>query len=186
MKKLVPNFLTLSRICLMPLSLFWLSNGSRSLALISYLVIAISDYGDGALARKWNTCSQLGIVLDQVSDKLVGLGFFWGLVSLGLCPVWFAVLITTLSLLLGLGYLFSQLSPSQSGPQPSLRSGKWSTGLQYFWIGCLIWNPSFITPLLNRGYTLLAILQFWVFIQYVIRLLRKKAQFFSHESRSFN
>lgn len=148
----------------MPVSLYFFFEGKDSVALILYLIIASTDFWDGFLARRWKVSSSLGIVLDQVSDKLVGLGFFTGLTLLGSCPVWFLLILIFTSLLLGFGYLFS-------GPQTTLKLGKWNTGLQYVWIGWVLLFPD-IKGLNQLVFIVLALLQIWVFVQYAYRMHR--------------
>lgn len=65
------NRLTISRIALTPplLALTWL--GYADWALPLYLVIALTDTLDGALARFRGETSKFGATLDQVSDKLL-------------------------------------------------------------------------------------------------------------------
>ena len=70
MKNIV-TFLTASRIILAPiifiLIVFFQSFGW---ALLLFLITSITDYLDGFLARKYNTESLLGEVLDPIADKV--------------------------------------------------------------------------------------------------------------------
>ena len=69
----LPNFLTLLRIFLLPLLIYLIidSNSSFNLAiLILFIVIALSDYFDGEIARKTNSTSEFGKMLDPIADKL--------------------------------------------------------------------------------------------------------------------
>lgn len=56
-------------------------------ALIGYA--GISDYLDGLVARKTNTISEVGKVIDPVSDKLCAVILFIYTVWLGWVPLWF-------------------------------------------------------------------------------------------------
>ncbi|NBX82570.1 CDP-alcohol phosphatidyltransferase family protein [bacterium] len=181
MKSAVPNLLTLSRLVLLPLGLYFLFEANYLWAFGTYIFIAFTDYWDGFLARKWGVCSSWGVVLDQISDKCVGLGFFFGLAQMNLCPLWFPILLLLITLFLGIGYLFTQVLAPHPGPQPSLRLGKWSTALQYIWVGWLLLHrlasdfflsPPNLAELNQWGFLLLAVLQIWVFIQYTKRLLK--------------
>ena len=70
MKKFI-TFLTISRIVLAPLIfiliVFFQSYG---LALLLFLVSSVTDYLDGYFARKFNSTSILGEILDPISDKI--------------------------------------------------------------------------------------------------------------------
>lgn len=186
MKRWIPNIITLSRLLIMPLSLYFLAKGRTREAFFTYVFLAITDFLDGYFARKLKSCSQSGVVLDQVSDKLVGLGFFAGLWVLGLCPVWFFALILSVTFLLGMGYLASYFWVSEKIPQTSLRLGKWNMALQYLWVGGIIFQEfwqktglsggsSFLfSPLFNQiGFILLALIQIKVFMDYGIRWLNR-------------
>jgi CDP-diacylglycerol--glycerol-3-phosphate 3-phosphatidyltransferase len=189
LKTVIPNLLTLSRLVLMPVSLYFLAERATGLALAVYIFIALTDFWDGYLARRWNTGTSLGVVLDQVSDKLVGLGFFLGLALLGFCPAWFLGLLVLTSAFLGFGYLFSQFIPNLSGPQASLKIGKWSTALQYIWIGWILFSVCFfgktnkftyVSSINLVGFIALAVLQLIVFGQYASRMLRNRPLLKSH------
>ena len=59
-------------------------------ALILYA--GISDYLDGLVARKTNTISEVGKMIDPISDKLCAAALFIYTVWLGWVPLWFLVL----------------------------------------------------------------------------------------------
>jgi len=52
----------------------------------------ISDYLDGLVARKTNTVSEVGKMIDPISDKLCAAALFIYTVWLGWVPLWFLVL----------------------------------------------------------------------------------------------
>jgi CDP-diacylglycerol--glycerol-3-phosphate 3-phosphatidyltransferase len=49
------------------------------LALILFFIAGITDYFDGYLARKYNSVSQLGEILDPIADKILILFVLFGL-----------------------------------------------------------------------------------------------------------
>ena len=70
----LPNILTLSRILCMPVLVAVLWHPGRAdyaVAFAIYVVVAITDYFDGYLARAQGTVSKLGIFLDPIADKIM-------------------------------------------------------------------------------------------------------------------
>lgn len=70
----LPNFLTLSRILLIPVFVlvFSIPTPGRSLAAaIVFVVAAITDLLDGYLARRRSQVTKLGRLLDPIADKLL-------------------------------------------------------------------------------------------------------------------
>jgi len=83
--KYVPNALTIARIIITPLMLVaLLSNTFPGLviALVLFIVAAISDYLDGKIARSYKVRSRLGTFLDPLADKVLVLGTFVALIFL--------------------------------------------------------------------------------------------------------
>ncbi|MWV29324.1 CDP-diacylglycerol--glycerol-3-phosphate 3-phosphatidyltransferase [Aurantiacibacter rhizosphaerae] len=71
----LPNILTLSRICALPLLgfLLWWPGWELGflLAFALYTAMGITDYFDGMLARSSGAVSKLGIFLDPIADKIM-------------------------------------------------------------------------------------------------------------------
>lgn len=65
-----PNFLSISRLFLLPLILLALATRQSITALILMVISWISDALDGYLARKLNLVSNVGKVLDHLVDKI--------------------------------------------------------------------------------------------------------------------
>ena len=66
------NLLTLSRILLaLIIFILLMSPDKYLLALILFFVAGVTDYFDGYLARKHNKISELGEILDPISDKVL-------------------------------------------------------------------------------------------------------------------
>ncbi|MFP4352198.1 MAG: CDP-diacylglycerol--glycerol-3-phosphate 3-phosphatidyltransferase [Puniceicoccaceae bacterium] len=86
----LPNLLTLSRIpflfaitaCLL------LPTPGPSLALVFFIVAAITDWADGWLARRTGDVSDFGKLMDALADKILMVGMLVVLLSAGLLPIW--------------------------------------------------------------------------------------------------
>lgn len=92
----LPNKLTLLRIFLIvPLVFLLLPLGSgawaefvatpkaRFIALIIFIVAALTDFIDGRIARKYNLITDFGKLMDSLADKLLVLGTFLVFIQLG-------------------------------------------------------------------------------------------------------
>ena len=87
--KFFVNFLSAFRICaafaIIPtlmLNMYWTT-------FILYVLGAASDWFDGFLARKYNVCTKIGGVMDNIGDKLLVVNTFIMLAIM--MPVWFVV-----------------------------------------------------------------------------------------------
>jgi CDP-diacylglycerol--glycerol-3-phosphate 3-phosphatidyltransferase len=99
----LPNSITLTRICSIPLlmwilstSRFSISNGEKELlASALFIAASITDGIDGYLARKRGQITTMGMLLDPLADKLFIAAAFITLVQFNpsLVPAWMAVVI---------------------------------------------------------------------------------------------
>lgn len=94
----LPNKLTISRIAVLPLFILFLSINhflTRLLALIVFLLASTTDTLDGILARKTNTVTNFGKLIDPIADKvLISSAFilFLGIKEVNVAP-WVVALI---------------------------------------------------------------------------------------------
>ena len=69
----LPNILTISRIVLLPVLIILIfsdSNLTNFLSIVLFIVMSITDYLDGLIARKTKNTSNFGKMLDPIADKL--------------------------------------------------------------------------------------------------------------------
>lgn len=85
----VPNLLSVLRLLGVPLFL-WLLLGPRAdgWALIVLMVSGVTDWADGALARRLNQTSELGALLDPAADRLYIVATLFGLMIRHVIPWW--------------------------------------------------------------------------------------------------
>lgn len=84
----LPNKLTLFRIILTPLLVFFLLYDFRFsplIALVIFAVASVTDFLDGKIARKYGLVTDFGKFLDPIADKIVVLSALICFISEGLC-----------------------------------------------------------------------------------------------------
>lgn len=69
----IPNLLSIFRILLLPIYLYFVLRQSFYVAGVVIVVSGLSDYLDGVIARRHNQVTDLGKVLDPFADKLTQL-----------------------------------------------------------------------------------------------------------------
>ncbi len=86
----LPNLLTLSRIPFLfaITACLFLPTPGPSLALIFFIVAAITDWADGWLARKTGDISDFGKLMDALADKILMVGMLVVMLAAELLPVW--------------------------------------------------------------------------------------------------
>lgn len=92
----LPNYLTITRIFLVPLLVVVLLTKFPEKEIIGgsiFLLASITDLLDGYFARRRKQITRLGTILDPIADKLLISAAFISLVELKLVPAWMIVII---------------------------------------------------------------------------------------------
>jgi CDP-diacylglycerol--glycerol-3-phosphate 3-phosphatidyltransferase len=93
----LPNMLTAYRLTVVPVLLFCLQpaagNGMRLLAFALFLSAALTDLADGYIARKQQSESILGKLMDPLADKVLVAAALIMLIPMGMVPAWVSFLI---------------------------------------------------------------------------------------------
>jgi CDP-diacylglycerol--glycerol-3-phosphate 3-phosphatidyltransferase len=90
----LPNILTMARVAVVPLVLYFIDNYSPTRSFIAtmlYIAASVTDFLDGYLARRRGQVSVLGKFLDPLADKLIVMAALVFLVAAGRAPAWLAV-----------------------------------------------------------------------------------------------
>lgn len=99
----LPNSLTVSRICLVPLLVVVLLTKFEGRQILGipvefvgagiFAIASLTDWADGYLARRRKQITPLGQVIDPLADKLLTSAAFISLVQMGLAPAWMVAVI---------------------------------------------------------------------------------------------
>lgn len=92
----LPNQLTLSRFALTGLFLVALLVRfpfHETAALAFFVAASVTDYFDGAIARKRRLITNFGILMDPLADKVLVCSAFIAFVEMGWMPAWMVIVI---------------------------------------------------------------------------------------------
>lgn len=92
----VANILTISRIFIAPLFLAGVLVDTATgmhIAVVLFIIGALTDYFDGLLARRYGQVTQLGMELDPLADKVLTTTAWVALAYVDVMPLWMAVII---------------------------------------------------------------------------------------------
>jgi CDP-diacylglycerol---glycerol-3-phosphate 3-phosphatidyltransferase len=93
----LPNVLTYIRMATIPIIIVLLiqpsSEFSRNCAFMVYVLASLTDYLDGILARRRNTVTSIGKLLDPLADKLLTSAVLIMLIPYGKVQAWLVFLI---------------------------------------------------------------------------------------------
>ena len=84
----IPSAITSIRLCIFPFLLFSYVNGFTLITDTFFLIVLLSDFADGYVARKLHVPSGLGAVFDASVDFLFIGGMFLEFTSIGMYPQW--------------------------------------------------------------------------------------------------
>ncbi len=93
MIKKIPNILSILRIVLIPLIAWLILFDYFLYALIVTLIIALSDFLDGFIARLLNAQSELGSYLDSVADKAFIISAYMLIGTQNLLPIFLIIIV---------------------------------------------------------------------------------------------
>ncbi|MBS3810735.1 MAG: CDP-alcohol phosphatidyltransferase family protein [Halanaerobiales bacterium] len=141
-----PNTLTIVRLLLIPVYLYFFLKGEYIISGIFFSLSGLTDFLDGYLARKYNMVTDLGKILDPLADKLTLISILAVLIYTDLIPrvISVTLLIRELLVLLGSGIMYSLGKKLLS---PTLL-GKLSVFILYVAIAAYLLNFQFINMIL--------------------------------------
>ena len=138
------NIISFSRVIIaFPVIYFHLKNNfaynTEVIVLIAYAVI--SDYLDGLVARKTNSISEIGKMIDPISDKLCAGTLFIYTVWLGWIPLWFLIFFIIRDTLILIGSSFIKLKYGKVAM--STLSGKISVNIiSVYWVSVFFFRDA--------------------------------------------
>ena len=134
----LPNFLSFIRLCMIPVFLILLLNGFNLAATLVFAIAASTDWVDGQVARRTNSVSKLGQLLDPFVDRFLMISGVVGLLIIGRLPLWIVlvVVLRDMFMLIGGSYLLSRWKVRV----PVIYAGKVATTFLYIGFAGVLLN----------------------------------------------
>ena len=141
----IPNLISVIRLLLAPVFMFLMLNGQDFPAALLFAIAAATDFVDGQIARRTNSVSKVGQLLDPAVDRIIMICAVIGLLMVGRMPIWIVllILIRDVVLLAGQAYLLQ----SRKVRVPVIYAGKVATTLLFVGIAGLILNAPLLPGL---------------------------------------
>jgi CDP-diacylglycerol--glycerol-3-phosphate 3-phosphatidyltransferase len=138
-----PNLLTAARLPIAPLAVVCMVQGTASgfgLALFLSLLLEITDFMDGKIARQYGVVTDFGKLFDPFSDAFCRYTLFLGLFAIGVADLWMLMVIfyrdASISFLRTIGATRKQvLAARSSGKIKAVVQG---VGIQLIFVALLL------------------------------------------------
>ncbi len=126
----LPNVLTLGRIAVIPLFVWFTYDADplySLLAAVVFTVASVTDVIDGFLARRMGLVTVVGKFMDPLADKLMVMAALVMMTRLGRVPAWIVIVLLSREFIVtGL----RQIAASEGLVIAAGQEGKWKTSLQ--------------------------------------------------------
>lgn len=93
--KLVPNYLTVFRLFVVPIIFSLILLDYYLSAFIFFVIASLTDILDGRIARKYDLITDWGKLMDPLADKITQISTLSALIIKGIIPFWILVVLTT-------------------------------------------------------------------------------------------
>ena len=139
MKKHIPNILSISRVLLTPVFLYFLlfSNyhHAKLLSILIFTIASVTDAFDGQIARKYGMVTRVGVFLDPLADKVLVLSAFFSFVILGDVHLWMVLIISLRDIIIT---ILRMLMEAKGVTMITSKAGKVKTFLQIIIINVVL------------------------------------------------
>ena len=141
----IPNVISFIRLCMVPAFVVLLLGGNNVAATVLFAVAASTDFVDGQIARRTNSVSKLGQLLDPAVDRILMISGVICVLIVGRLPLWVVVFVIArdLFLLAGAAYLLRCYHKRVAVIYP----GKVSTTLLFVGFAMLLLNWPLVSGL---------------------------------------
>jgi CDP-diacylglycerol--glycerol-3-phosphate 3-phosphatidyltransferase len=134
------NKLTLSRVLMIPIFVFFLLKGTQTdmiIAGVIFIIASLTDFLDGYIARSRNLVTNFGKFMDPLADKLLVMSGFICFVELQIVPAWIVILIMARELTVS---IFRAIAAADGTVIAAGKLGKYKTTTQMIALILLCFN----------------------------------------------
>lgn len=166
----IPNFISLVRLLCVPFLIYLLSIQDYASGAAIVVFSAFSDLLDGYVARRFQTVTKLGTLLDPTADKLLVISVLVYFTIHQSLPIWFVLLVFYRDFSILVGVLLLALYKKKSIISPILMgkiSAACNFGLSFFL--CLEKDFAFLHPVVL---VFLGLASITVFVSFVMNSTR--------------
>ena len=170
MIKKIPNILSILRIILIPLVAWLILFDYFLYALITTLIIAISDFLDGFIARIFNAQSEIGSYLDSIADKAFIISAYMLIGTQDLLPIFVIIIVISRDIII-MGAFGLSFAMNQKLDINPIRISKINTFLQFILIILVLVNNVGVFDFVYMLNYLIGFMMYLVIATTVISLL---------------
>lgn len=171
MIKLIPNIISILRgILAFPLA-YSILNKQQTLVLVLIVLIVLSDFLDGYIARLFNNTSEMGKILDPIADKICIALVAIVLLNQGKIPFYFLAIAILRDLLIVIGGLYAKRKLHFVIPSNIL--GKITANILALYFIGLVYNFKYFDTYGHIIATVFLIISFIVYFKRFINTLSK-------------
>ncbi len=145
----LPNILTVTRIFLTCIFVFFLYQEPRVfhlLAIVVFVAAAWTDFWDGHLARKHNLHTAFGKIMDPIADKFLVLSAFFVFADLKIIALWMFIVIFIREVGITLIRFYAMTKGKVLAAE---KAGKWKTTAQMITVGIILIFIAHFPPLIG-------------------------------------
>lgn len=141
----IPNLISFIRLLLAPVFMYLLLHDMDFPAALLFAIAAATDFVDGQIARRTNSVSKLGQLLDPAVDRILMICAVVGLLLVGRLPIWIVLLVLARDIVLLVGQVY--LLQTRNVRVPVIFAGKIATTLLFVGLAGLLLNAPLLPGL---------------------------------------
>ena len=138
----IPNLLSISRLLVTPIVVWFISIHYYNFAFVLFFFASLTDAVDGIITRKFTLYTKLGSYIDPIADKILLIATYVALGLLGEIQNWLVITVVTRDIFIMGSFFISLIMGLTIQPNP-LKIGKLCTALQMIYLLLILSHLAF-------------------------------------------